>query len=291
MSIVNRQQQYNVTFICHAAASCFERDRFQSLVFCQLSRSLVSDVRVAWGDQCLAMGDPGDDSTDQWEADTQPGSEWQQLVWVRLARIHPPHPVSGVRSPPGPENNVSHLRSAPALTFNFKCVMNKTSVKTTLVMKCMLFQLKVDKTTGLVYLLMSMKFCDKHGMSIYACVCPCVQLTTHLKLPPMMSFIWIESLNFVRLYRHQDQVCIESDLSGPSRGILIMSSIYRFRFSMSSDGTKRIQPKKQTLDEAYCPPGGYREPENCREFHKSFFSCSSQLPRNNFKWSGDTRGK
>ena len=193
MSIVNRQEQYNVPFICHDAASCFERDRFQSLVFCQLSRSLVSDVRVAWGDQCLAMGGPGDDSTDQWEADTHPGSEWQQLVWVRLARIHPPHPVSGVRSPPGPENNVSHLRSAPALTFNFnfKCVMNKTSVKTTLLMKSMMFQLKVDKTTGLVYLLMSMKFCDIHGMSIYACVCPCVQLTTHLKLPPMMSFIWI----------------------------------------------------------------------------------------------------
>ena len=37
--------------------------------------------------------------------------------------------------------------------------------------------------------------------------------------------------------------------------ILIMSSIYKFRFSMSSDGTKRIQPKRQTLDEAYSPPG------------------------------------
>ena len=37
--------------------------------------------------------------------------------------------------------------------------------------------------------------------------------------------------------------------------ILIMSSIYRFKFSMSSDGTKRIQPKRQTLDEAYSPPG------------------------------------
>ena len=41
----------------------------------------------------------------------------------------------------------------------------------------------------------------------------------------------------------------------PGGEILIMSSVYRFRFSMSSDGTKRIQPKRQTLDEAYSPPG------------------------------------
>ena len=43
--------------------------------------------------------------------------------------------------------------------------------------------------------------------------------------------------------------------AGAEREILIMSSVYRFRFSMSSDGTKRIQPKRQTLDEAYSPPG------------------------------------
>ena len=58
------------------------------------------------------------------------------------------------------------------------------------------------------------------------------------------------------MWVHRHQVCIESDLSGRSReGRLIMSSVYRFRFSMSSDGTKRIQPKRQTLDEAYSPPG------------------------------------
>merc|ERR1711878_196684 len=28
---------------------------------------------------------------------------------------------------------------------------------------------------------------------------------------------------------------------------------------MSQEGTKRIQPKKQTLDEAYCPPANYLE--------------------------------
>ena len=31
--------------------------------------------------------------------------------------------------------------------------------------------------------------------------------------------------------------------------------VYKFRFNMSQDGTKRIQPKRQTLDDAYSPPG------------------------------------
>ena len=33
------------------------------------------------------------------------------------------------------------------------------------------------------------------------------------------------------------------------------NKVYKFRFNMSQDGTKRIQPKRQTLDDAYSPPG------------------------------------
>ena len=66
-----------------------------------------------------------------------------------------------------------------------------------------------------------------------------------------MSFIW--NTDFV--WVHHIRSVLSQIYPPGARDILIMSSIYKFRFSMSSDGTKRIQPKRQTLDEAYSPPG------------------------------------
>ena len=43
---------------------------------------------------------------------------------------------------------------------------------------------------------------------------------------------------------------------------------------MSQEGTKRIQPRKQTLDEAYCPPGKWQTVQNTENFTRIFFSAN-----------------
>ena len=37
--------------------------------------------------------------------------------------------------------------------------------------------------------------------------------------------------------------------------IIVTLEPYRFRYGMNQESTKRIVPQRQTLDEAYSPPG------------------------------------
>ena len=119
-------------------------DRVYSLVFCSLSHSLVSDVRVVSADHWFtANGMPGMVTTDQWQAGAQrlSGSNW-----CEVGRIHPPGhppvcPVSGAPRPPEQARvSVSaafiiQLRSPPAPDLQFAKWWTNTHVlkiKTTL---------------------------------------------------------------------------------------------------------------------------------------------------------------
>ena len=59
------------------------------------------------------------------------------------------------------------------------------------------------------------------------------------------------------------------------------NTVYRFRFNMSQDGTKRIQPKRQTLDDAYSPPGIGRNIVLLYYCTTTQFNNPSQLPGTN----------
>lgn len=64
---------------------------------------------------------------------------------------------------------------------------------------------------------------------------------------------WIQSFKTIMLNHLEFRVNITTFFSLSC--IMSSNGRYKFRFNMSQDGTKRIQPKRQTLDDAYSPPG------------------------------------
>ena len=199
-------------------------------------------------------------TTDQWQAGAQrlSGSNW-----CGVGRIHPPGhppvcPVSGAPRPPEQCARVSasaafiiQLRSPPAPDLQFANWWTNTHV------------LKIKTTLKPEFLIKPTRHWTHICVPWICQICECITYkgvclaAVYNRLHTKNSHQWWVSFETLILCGSIDTRSVSSQIypAGAGRGDLIMSSVYRFRFSMSSDGTKRIQPKRQTLDEAYSPPG------------------------------------